>query len=229
MRKKLTSTRMRALVLALLACMVVQVGCGGGLPLSRSAPTNDPLDTERASTPPPSEEVQHATLVFDGEKWFDNKGAPVSDPVAYLRQTAAAHGAHVAPAYLYIWQARWGWHWFYWAFDTGHPFGKFANKQPHLNFCRYYNRSDMIADMREHTSKRAQYDGHFTIYRNGASTCAYYFVSKDQSGGPTGTLLDSCIRDRTVAIVAAAAATVVAAAWLAPYIVPQVALLVAAA
>jgi hypothetical protein len=227
--KKLISTRMRALVLALLACMMVQAGCGGGLSFSRSASTNAPLDAKRAPTLPPSEEVQHATLVFDGEQWFDNKGTPVSDPAAYLHQTTATHRAHVAPAYLYIWQPRWGWHWFYWAFDTGHPFGKFRNNQPHLNFGRYYRWSDMMADMREHTNKRSQYDGHFTIYRSGASTCAYYYVSKDKRGGATGTLYDACIRDRTVGTVAAVAASVVAGAWLAPFLLPQASLLVAAA
>ena len=187
---------------AAVASALLLQGCGGGG--GNGAAAGQPA---AAAPPPDPEEVQHADLVFDGTKWTDNAGNPV-DVQARLSAAGARPLAHALRTYVYIWQPGWGWHWFYTAYDTGHPFGMFKNYQPHLNFDRYYSWNDMQADISQKTNKRTSYDGHFTVYRNGSALCAYYNVSVDKVFHDTGDKYNSCTNNGSAGWAAAVAAVI---------------------
>jgi len=212
------------LVMAALAVTLITTGCGGGGGTQFTGTTAQ-LDVTSpiATVPADPSEAQHATLVYDGQTWKDASGAVVTDPTSTLNRVingyqSNANGSvnpqfHLAYVYLYIWQPNWGWHWIYFAYDTGHPFGKFSNPQPHINVDRYWKWSDLRDDVDHNRNWKSVYDGHFTVYRDGGSICAYYLVSKNARGS-TGVMLDSCVKSDPAAL-AVILARLANAEWLA--------------
>lgn len=111
-----------------------------------------------------------------------------------------------------FWNWRHGWHWYYAAYDTGHQFPTWQlNNRGHVNVCKYQTWDELRADEADRSSRRAFYDGHFTIYRSGGSWCAYYYVSKDNDTGFKGPKIDSCISVSTARSAAALSALIISA------------------
>lgn len=199
------------------AGLLVVAGCGGGGEVASTEIT-------RAPTPPDPNEVQYADFVFDGVKLTDKHGVEIT-PERMQEITRA----HLVRLYFYVWDSKWGWHWRYMAYDTGHPYydSNFSYK-PHINFGVYFRWTDLQSDINEKTNKRTEYDGHFFVYRQqGTIICFRYDVSKDTKGS-TGTKYDFCygMPNATALAVATLVLSIVGVtALLAPPLVPVVVML----
>lgn len=190
---------LRKLTIVMISIMaIVLTGCGGSI-----GSTTTPTMGRLSSLPEEAKKV--------GVYWQEDEKvyrSTETDEVVQNEKAAtmlgqaegAADRAHINWTKIRIpaWNRKHGWYWLYFAYDDGHGFNwPQLNGRPHVNFCKYSSWSEMLADESQRTSRRAFYDGHFTIYKSGTGWCAFYFVSKDADGGPVGVRMDNCINTST--------------------------------